>query len=177
MTAAEDGPESLAARFLRETAENGELDRQLNRLIANWPRLMDAGDLRQIAVSRAWELRTSFRGTTQQEFLAWVRQLAWSAALDLWRSQGRRRRLSERLAEFVPSLAHSAEAKVETEDFVSWLFAGLTARERNVLVLRYFRGLSVPEAATVMKTTEKAVSQLHYRAIAKLRKRSGKLEG
>lgn len=178
MTMAEEGPGgALVTRFLTETAENGELDRQLNRLIARWPRLLDAGDLRQIVVARAWEVRNAFRGTTQSEFLSWIRSLAWSAALDLWRKQGRRARLFDRVAEFIPKVAPSAESRVETEDFVNWLLAGLTDRERKVLTLRYFRGMSVGEAAAVMATTEEAVSQLHYRAVAKLRERYEKLKG
>jgi RNA polymerase sigma factor (sigma-70 family) len=168
----DEGPGALVARFLSETAENGELDRQLRPLIARWPRLTDTGELRQLVVTRAWELRERFRGNTSSDFLAWTRGLAWRVALELWKSQGRRQRLYERLRHVLPKVGASAENQVQTHDLVRWLLAGLTDRERKLLNLKYFRGLSISEAAAAMEMTPEAFSQLHHRAMLKLRKKS-----
>jgi RNA polymerase sigma factor (sigma-70 family) len=69
-----------------------------------------------------------------------------------------------------------AAERVQTRDFVEWLLAGLTDRERDVMAWRYFEGLSMDVVADRLRTTRPAAYQLHYRALAKLRDRAKKVE-
>jgi RNA polymerase sigma factor (sigma-70 family) len=172
MTNADDACGVTWARLLEETRDSGELDRQLRRIVARWPQLHDAGDLRELALSRAWERRDQFRGTTAAEFLAWLRRLAWSIALDQWRAQKRRARLLQRFAGFTSQTRSRVEDRVETRDFIGWLLAGLTDRERKLLTLKYYGNMSFAEIAQALDTTPSAVSQLHFRAILKLREKT-----
>lgn len=47
--------------------------------------------------------------------------------------------------------------------------ADLPARQRECIVLRYYVGLSVAEAAAHMNSTDSAIKSLTYRAIESLR--------
>ncbi|HEY1599481.1 MAG TPA: sigma-70 family RNA polymerase sigma factor [Pirellulales bacterium] len=172
MTNSDEARRVMWARLLEETRDSGELDRQLRRIVARWPQLLDAGDLRELALSRAWERRDQFRGTTAAEFLAWLRRLAWSIALDRWRAQKRRARLLQQFAGLTPHIRSRVEDRVETRDLIDWLLAGLTDRERKLLMLKYYANMSFAEIAQAFDTTPSAVSQLHYRAILKLRERT-----
>ena len=174
MTPAEETPSSVVARLLDETLKNGELDRRLRSLTGRWPQLLDLGDLRELVLARAWERRDQFRGSSSSEFLAWLRRFAWSIAVDLWRDKERRARLIDRVGELLPMFGASVEDQIETQDLFSWLIAGLTERERKVLILKYYENMSLEAVAQVMNTTCPAISQLHYRAILKLRERMKK---
>ena len=171
MTPAQETPSSVVTRLLEETLLNGALDRQLELLAKRWQHLLDVGELRQLVLARAWERRDQFRGSSSAEFLGWLRRLAWTIAVDLWRDQARHTRLMERVANLLPKIGPSVEDRIELRDYVNWLMAGLTDRERKVLALRYYESMSVEEVADAMSTTCQAITQLHYRAIVKLRER------
>jgi RNA polymerase sigma factor (sigma-70 family) len=79
--------------------------------------------------------------------------------------------LLQRLLASLPSFLPSPEAAVETKDLVEWLLAGLNDRERKLLVLKYYRGLSMAEAALDLDMSEGAAHQLHHRALKKLREK------
>jgi RNA polymerase sigma factor (sigma-70 family) len=46
----------------------------------------------------------------------------------------------------------------------------LSPKEKGVLVLRYYQGLSVAEIARVMGISEGTVKSLHFRGIRKMKK-------
>jgi RNA polymerase sigma factor (sigma-70 family) len=162
---------SVVEQLLEATLASGELDRQLRGQHAQWRHRWDFGDFREAVLGRAWESREQFRGDTAAEFLAWLRRVGWSVAVDHWRQQQRQAGLLRRLAALLPRWTPSATAAVETRDLVQWLLAGLTERERKLLVLMYFQQMSGARLADALGTTPAAVHQLHYRAIAKLRSR------
>jgi RNA polymerase sigma-70 factor (ECF subfamily) len=163
-------------RLLAETLANGELDRQLTAQHHRWRHLWDYGDFREAVLQRAWEQRDHFRGETAAEFLAWLRRLAWSLSIDRWRERRRETGLLQRLARLLPRFSRPPEEAVDTRDLVDWLLAGLTERERKLLVLKYYQQLSGAELAAALDSTPEAVAQLHYRALLKLRQRLAKNE-
>ena len=171
MTRADDPSGVKVARLLHETGDSGQLERELRRIVVRWPQLPDVGDLPDLALARAWERREQFRGNTAAEFLAWLRRLAWSIALDQWRDQKRRVRLLDRFARLLPSVNPSAEDRIETRDLVDWLLAGLTDRERTVLTQKYYGNRTFAEIAQALNTSPTAIAQLHYRALLKLREK------
>ncbi|HEX3152657.1 MAG TPA: sigma-70 family RNA polymerase sigma factor [Gemmataceae bacterium] len=162
-------------RFLRDTLANGVLDRQLQSQFVRWRRVWDYGDFRDAVLGRVWERRAEFRGTTQAEFVAWLRVLGWTIGVDRWRDEQRRRSLFQRIARRFKAPVSSSE-RVDTADLVEWLIAGLTDRERKLLLLKYFHFKTLDELALSLETSKAGVRQLHHRAIAKLRNRLGESE-
>jgi RNA polymerase sigma factor (sigma-70 family) len=172
MTAAENTPRDLVRRLLEETLESGQLDRQLRCQHRRWRHLLDSGDFRDLVLSRVWQGADGFRGTTAEEFLAWVRRVGWSVAVDTWRQHKRETSLLARFTAFLPKFALPTSGEVETADLVSWLMADLSDRERKVLELRYFRGLTFKEIAEKLGKPLGSIAQLHYRALQRLRDRA-----
>lgn len=69
-----------------------------------------------------------------------------------------------------PSLApENMVERDETKKLIIEKLRELPQRERKVLVLYYYEDLTLKEIGTVLKVTESRVSQLHTRAIARLR--------
>lgn len=175
-------PDDLPARckvatLLQNTLASGELERRLRSQHRQWEHVLDYGEFREEVLGKAWERQSGFQGKTSAEFLAWLRRIAWSVAVDAWR---RRKRYSNLLKGFArllsPVAALPASQRVETRDLVQWLLAGLTARERKILILKYFENMPTDRLAEELETTREGVLQLHYRAIAKLRERAKKSE-
>jgi len=165
------GRGEVVAGFFKETLASGELDRQLRERHRRWRHVLDFSEFRDRVFDRAWDARETFRGESLGEFLAWIRRVGWTAAVDLWREHKRQSGLRARAAGFLPRFVLPAPAQVETEDLVGWLLAGLTERERKLLRLKYYEGLTAEQLAAELGTTAAGMSQLHYRALEKLRAR------
>ncbi len=161
----------MVEQLLEETLANGELDRQLRGQHARWQHLWEFGEYRDAVLAHAWERRKQFHGQTAGEFLAWLRRLALSVAVERWRQRQREAGLLRRLAALLPRWTPSPTEAGETRDLVEWLLAGLTDRERKLLVLKYYQHLSASQLARRLGTTTAAIHQLHYRALNKLRER------
>jgi RNA polymerase sigma-70 factor, ECF subfamily len=147
----------------------------------------DPSDVVQVALLEAVRGLEQFRGATEAEFLAWLRQVlthairhearrfAGTAARDVAREESLERELeqsSARLGEMFaaggssPSAgAERAEARVE----LAALLARLPEEYREVLVLRNLEGLSHEEVAARMGRSVGAVRMLWVRALARLR--------
>lgn len=100
--------------------------------------------------------------------IAWLLLTARRIATDRWR---RARRLARILVAGARPVDGSASPPADPE-FEAWwssLSAVLTARQREVLVLRYQRDLTDAEIAAVMGLTESGVRSLVSRALAVLR--------
>ncbi|MCI0683316.1 MAG: sigma-70 family RNA polymerase sigma factor [Gemmataceae bacterium] len=156
-------------QLLQETIDSGVLDRQLRGQHGQWRQVLDFGEFRDRVLERVWERRLDFQGNTPQEFLAWVRRIGWSMAVDALREKQRQHKLVTGLASMLPKFHSLPEDRLETRDFVQWLLAGLSARERKVLILKYFHGQTNDQIGQALQTTREGAAQLHYRAIAKLR--------
>ena len=162
--------------FLQETLENGDLEKQLRSQFRRWRHLWDFDDFQQEVLLRAWGKRDTFRGDSNEEFLAWLRRIAWSAAIDHWRSEKRRTGLLKRWTWNFFSMLHDVPNRIDTKDLIGWLLAGLAEREIRLVALRYYEDLKMSEIAQVLGITEAAANQLHFRAIEKLRQRLKKKE-
>ncbi len=99
-----------------------------------------ADDLVQEALERTW-LRWS---RWDADPFAWTRTVVVNLAIDQTR---RRRRRREHVLGATDPGQESRADEVETKLFVESLLAGLTAKERATVVLRYLEDLSEADAA------------------------------
>jgi RNA polymerase sigma factor (sigma-70 family) len=117
---------------------------------------------------RAWRKRRQIdrkRGTPR----AWLFGIARNAALDELRRRGRlaRDQAAEPTADdFGPNPADTAVDRALLHQALN----SLSGRERELVALKFFAGLSNAEIATVIRTSESNAGTRLHRVIAKLRR-------
>jgi RNA polymerase sigma-70 factor (ECF subfamily) len=158
-------------------------------LLGLGPRLqakLDASDVVQQTILHAHEKRTQFRGTTEAEWLAWLRVIlanALAAAARRFetrsREVGRERSLEANLdrssgrSGCLPAddQTSPSERAVRGEELLR--LAGALARlpedSRRVVELHHLKGLPIAEVALQIGRTRPAVVGLLYRGLKKLR--------
>jgi RNA polymerase sigma factor (sigma-70 family) len=117
------------------------------------------------AFERAWRKRKQVdrkRGTPR----AWLFGIARNAALDEMRRRGR---ITEHQAEAIDQVANPADAAVDRA-VLQQALEGLNGRERELVALKFFAGLSNAEIATVIRTSETNAGTRVHRVIEKLRR-------
>ena len=156
---------------------------QVNRRLQ---RKLDASDVVQEAFLRAMRYFGQFRGTSESELLAWLRQILASCVINLARQfQGTQQRQIELERELqrelddasqmldkrliVHSTPSQALAHRERGVLLANALAGLPPDYREAVVLRHLEGLSFPEIAKRMDRSTDSVKKLWARALARLR--------
>jgi RNA polymerase sigma-70 factor (ECF subfamily) len=148
----------------------------------------DASDVAQQALMEACKALPQFRGSTEAELLAWLRQvLAHALAHEVRRYRGTQARdidrerslendlaaTSQRLNDLLvapgPSPSRAAEQH-EQGLVLADVLARLPADYRDVIVLRNLEGLSHEETARRLGRSPGAVRMLWVRALARLRR-------
>jgi RNA polymerase sigma-70 factor (sigma-E family) len=127
---------------------------------------VEAEDLLQLALERAY--RHWGRVCRAGEPERYVRRILVNASADRWRRMARR---AERplLATDPGPMAADRTTEVENRDYLLRALAGLTPRQRTVLVLRYFDDLSEIETAQMLGCTVGTVKSHAARGLARLR--------
>jgi RNA polymerase sigma factor (sigma-70 family) len=130
-----------------------------------------AEDVTALAFERAYRRRRSFDRRRGEE-RAWLFGIARNAALDELR---RRRRLAHLSADPAASEETEAAALDGAEvtlrrTAVRSALAKLSAREREIVALKFHAGLSNVEIARVLGMTESNAGTFLYRTLEKLRK-------
>jgi RNA polymerase sigma factor (sigma-70 family) len=128
-----------------------------------------AEDITALAFERAYRRRRLFDRRRGEE-RAWLFGIARNAALDELR---RRRRLAALTAEPEDAEAQSPEHGADValrRTAVRTALAGLPARDREIVALKFHAGLSNGELAKVLGVSESNAGTLLHRAIEKLRK-------
>ncbi len=152
---------------------------------------LDASDLVQDVFLEAHRHFPQFAGTTEGQFLAWLRQILAATLANLIRrylgTQGRDIRLERELAN---ELAHSSRvldgalvapvsspsqqaSKREQGVLLADALTELPEDYREVVLLRNLHGLSFPEVAERMGRTVDSVEKLWLRALIRLRQKLG----
>lgn len=129
-----------------------------------------AEELAQETLARVWDRWETVRSADSPQ--AW----AWRVALNLSTSWFRRRAAERRAtarAGIAPAPGRLSDGDVPDRLAVRQAVASLPARQRAVLVLRYFDDLGVAEAAVALGCAPGTVKSLTHRAIAGLRDRLG----
>jgi RNA polymerase sigma-70 factor (ECF subfamily) len=156
---------------------------------------LDVADLVQETFLGVHRGVRNFRGSTEAQFLAWLRQiLVGILANQVRRYFGTKRRDVrlerdlqddlERSSVFLgshliaPQSSPSAQAsRREQAVILADAMEGLPEDYREVIILRQLEGLSFPDVARRMGRTEDSVKNLWARALAKLRRALDNLEG
>jgi RNA polymerase sigma-70 factor, ECF subfamily len=128
-----------------------------------------AEDVTALAFERAYRKRRSFDRRRGEE-RAWLFGIARNAALDELR---RRRRLAALHTEPEDDDAQSSDEGTEValrRTAVRSALAGCSAREREIVALKFHAGLSNGELAHVLGVSESNAGTLVYRVMEKLRK-------
>jgi RNA polymerase sigma-70 factor (ECF subfamily) len=126
-----------------------------------------AEEVTAVAFERAWSRRRQIdpeRGSAR----AWLFGIARNAALDEMRRRSRLAALPEE-PEAGPSEAGTGEVAIRRAD-LRRAFGTLSGRERELVALKYFAGLSNAEIAEVIGTSESNAGTKLHRTIEKLRR-------
>lgn len=102
---------------------------------------------------------------------AWLYRTASNALIDHWRKSGRELPADEGLEEGIRSpqdTSHEAELALERDKLLP-LISSLSARDQQVLDLRFFAGLEPQEIADMLGTSANHASVMGYRALGRLR--------
>jgi RNA polymerase sigma-70 factor, ECF subfamily len=127
-----------------------------------------AEDVTATAFERAYRKRARF-DASRGEPRAWLFGIARNAALDELRRRGKQAELA---AEPADLLAAPAQESAEASERRLALTAGLAAlapRERELIALKFFAGLSNAEIAAVVGVNESNAGTKLHRAVTKLR--------
>jgi RNA polymerase sigma-70 factor (sigma-E family) len=119
-----------------------------------------AEDLAQETLARTWASWGRVSRLDAPDL--WARRVALNLAASWWR----RRRTANRALPRPPHADHTTEV-----DETRRLLADLPARQRQVLLLRYYEDLSVADTAGVMGCREGTVKALTSQALDALRRR------
>ena len=149
---------------------------------------VDAADVVQDAYLGAYRDFKQFRGTTEGEFLAWLRQVLAFVLANLVRHyQGTQRRdvrLERQLAVELNQSSHALDrglvaqqsspsqqaVRREQSVLLAEALARLPDEWRDLLILRHLEGLTFPEVAERLGRSLDSVKKQWPRALAKLRR-------
>jgi len=149
-------------------------------------RRVDPSDVVQVTLKEAHEKRRQFRGTSEDQLLAWLRPLLLHRLVDeLRRCKAKKndvRRdvsldavLSDTTARVRTEVAVAATPsreliRRETIDQVSQALEKLPKNQWTVVMLLHFHGLKISEVASLLGRSSAAVAALLHRALGNLGK-------
>jgi len=148
-----------------------QLERPLRRFLAGWCwNHADVEDVAQEALLRAWRHRDRFCGGS---FTNWLFRIARNQAASLARNRARIDRLQGELALRDPDRVPQPEdGMIRSEDRarVRRAVENLPTRWRDILGMRYEKGLEVQEIARHLGDSPNAIALVLFRARRKLRR-------
>jgi RNA polymerase sigma-70 factor (ECF subfamily) len=127
-----------------------------------------AEEITATAFERAYRKRSRF-DPRRGEPRAWLFGIARNAALDELRRRGRQAELAAEPADLLGARPHESAEEAERRLAVSAALATLEPRERELIALKFFAGLSNAEIAVVIGTSESNAGTRLHRAVTKLR--------
>lgn len=147
---------------------------------------LDASDLAQETLLKAWRDRDQLRGTTEGEISAWLRSILANTLANATRDLQSQKRDIDRersidasleesslfLRDFLAARGPSPSHYARQEEALDQLAAALDripASQREAVLLRHARGLSLAEIARITEKTPGAVAVLVHRGIQRLR--------
>ena len=148
---------------------------------------VEVSDVVQEALLRAHDKLGQFRGTTESEFAAWLRQILSTVLVDAVRRHGRQGGRERPLGGCVEQSSVAGEeglaadhsspedraARYEQAVRLARALARLPDDQRTAVELRHLHGLSVPEIEELMGKSTAAVAGLLRRGLQALRRELG----
>jgi RNA polymerase sigma-70 factor (ECF subfamily) len=146
---------------------------------------LDASDIVQQTLLDAYAKREQFRGLTEGELAAWLRQILKNNLLNAARDQRRDKRDIRREQPLAADVDDSfsrtdqwllaiqsspSQRAVQQEDLLrlSQALTELPEAQREAIELHHLQGLKLAEVAAAMERTEGSVAGLLFRGLAKL---------
>lgn len=120
------------------------------------------------AFERAYRKRARF-DPERGEPRAWLFGIARNAALDELRRRGRQAELAAEPADLLGPHPHESAEEAERRLAVATALAILEPRERELIALKFFAGLSNGEIGAVIGASESSAGTRLHRAVTKLR--------
>jgi RNA polymerase sigma-70 factor (ECF subfamily) len=127
-----------------------------------------AEEVTATAFERAYRKRARF-DPRRGERRAWLFGIARNAALDELRRRGRQAELAAEPVDLDAAAVHETAAESERRLAVAAALATLEPRERELIALKFFAGLTNPEIAAVVGISESNAGTKLHRAVTKLR--------
>jgi RNA polymerase sigma-70 factor, ECF subfamily len=127
-----------------------------------------AEEVTATAFERAYRKRSRF-DPSRGEPRAWLFGIARNAALDELRRRGRQAELTAEPADPAAAAAEDSAERSERRLALTAALATLAPRERELIALKYFAGLSNAEIAAVIGIGESNAGTRLHRAVTKLR--------
>jgi RNA polymerase sigma-70 factor (ECF subfamily) len=133
--------------------------------------LTEADDLVEDVFLRMLQAIGACRAQTQASFAAWLFRIAHNVAINWFKQRSRHpvEALTEALPDPSDDPGDQAERQISHQR-LQQAVAGLTDDQREVVLLRFFGGMSSAQVAKVLRTSEGAVKALQHRALAALRR-------
>jgi RNA polymerase sigma-70 factor (ECF subfamily) len=150
------------------------------------PSLIEAEDVVQETLRRAFDKRHQFRGRSDRELGGWLRAILASMIAQFLRKAGHRvnvrsletalERSSDRLEQFLnshdPSPSQNART-AERNERLHLILSQLGKDQRRALVLHHIEGKSVAEVAVIMDRTTASIASLLHRGVEAMKKQLG----
>ena len=119
-------------------------------------------------------------GISDDEYLEWQSQMKITGLVSLNEYMEQGNDVSQEYGRAAASHFEAPEEKVEKEELAKILGEALellTEKERKVITLYYYEELTLKEISNVLEVTESRVSQLHTKALQKMRVKMGNYMG
>lgn len=155
-----------------------------NRCLALRTIGIEAEDVVQETLRRAYDKREQFRGSSDREFVGWLRAILATTLARMIRGKGHRTPVrslesaldesSARLDLFLASRDPSPSRHVLDEERRERLYACLfqiPEDQRRAIILHHIEEKSVAEVAEIMSRTSAAVASLLHRGVEAMQKR------
>lgn len=128
----------------------------------------DSEDVLQEAYLAAFRDFGNFAWTDESAFSKWLFRIADNRIRDIADREGAQKRQVVELPVDDPTGPVTAADRREQRDRLSGAIAKLTEEHREVVLLRYFEGLSAEETGVLMNRSPGAIRKLAARALAEL---------
>lgn len=119
-------------------------------------------------------------GISSDEYLDWQSQMKITGVVSLNEFMDQGSDVSQETAGGAVSRFDSPEENIEKKELAKVLQDALellTEKEQNVIVLYYFEELTLKEISSILEVSESRISQLHTRALQKMRVKMGNYMG
>ena len=128
---------------------------------------MMAEDITEEVFIKAWKAIASCKGK-EKTFSSWLYRIAHNHIIDNIRRRKKRMSVEMETVVEVADTKFEVEREVEQQELLA-MVADLPERQRQVIILKFFEGLSNDEIAKIMNKSQGAVRVMQMRALAKLR--------
>ena len=119
-------------------------------------------------------------GISEDEYLDWQSQMKITGVVSLNEYMEQGSDVSQDYSRHTTSRFESPEESVEKEELTKVLGEALellTEKEQKVITLYYYEELTLKEISNILEVSESRISQLHTRALQKMRGKMGRYMG